>query len=317
MTPTHHRDTARDMVFGIGITLCLFAGAVTMPVIGAVGTFLLPLPVLIYRLKLGRAKGAAVAAIAFAAMAAILGGGSLDLFLFLALLVLGFVLGESFERDFSLEKTMLVASGGLTLAGLLILFFYSRSVGVGIADLISAYVDKNLAVFYEQALQQMGGTEEAKQSFSTYIELAQYIMLRILPGIAVSGILFTAWINLLLARPVLKMAGLPSPEFGSLTRWRAPEMLVWVLIGCFLLLLVPVAGLKLIGMNGLLVMLQIYYFQGIAIVSFFFEKKQIPLVLRWILYLLTLQAFLLVLVISLGLFDMWLNIRKIESNPGD
>jgi uncharacterized protein YybS (DUF2232 family) len=305
------------MVFGVGITLVLFMGAMIMPIIGLVGIFLLPLPVLIYRLKLGRAKGAAIAAIAFMAMAAILGGGTLDLLLFLALLVLGFVLGESFERGFSLEKTMLMASGILTLAGLLFLLFYSHSAGIGIADLISAYVGKNLAL-YREALEQVGATEETRQAFSASLEIVEYVMVRVLPGIAVSGVLFTAWITLLLARPMLKRMNLPCPDFGSLMYWRAPEMLVWVLIGCGLMLLMPVGGLKLIGLNGLLVMLQVYFFQGIAIIAFFFEKKRLPVMARWIMYILiTLQVFLLVLVIGLGIFDMWLNVRKIESNPGD
>jgi uncharacterized protein YybS (DUF2232 family) len=305
------------MVFGVGITLVLFAGAMIMPIVGLVGVFLLPLPVLVYRLKLGRARGAAIATIAFVVMAVVLGGGSLDLFLFLALMVLGFVLGESFERRFSLEKTMLVACGALSLAGLLFLLFYSHSAGVGITDLISAYVEKNLSL-YREALEQMGAAEETRQAFSASLEIVEYVMLRVLPGIAVSGILFTAWITLLLARPVLKRAKLPCPDYGSLMHWRAPEMLVWVLIGSGLLLLMPAGGLKLIGLNGLLVMLQVYFFQGIAIVSFFFEKKRFPLVARWVLYtLISLQVLLLVLVIGLGIFDMWLNVRKIESNPDD
>ena len=317
MTPLHHRNTARDMVFGVGITLFLFAGAMVMPLIGLVGMFLLPLPILVCRLRLGQTKGAAVAALSFAAMAAILGGGSLDLFVFLALLVLGFVLGESFERNYSLEKTMLVACGALTLGSLLALLFYSHSAGIGIADLISAYVHQNM-VLYEEALGQIGAAPETRQALTASIELVESGMLRALPGIAVSGILFTAWVTLLLARPVLRRTDLPCPNFGSLTHWRTPEMFVWILIGCGLLVLMPVGGLKLIGLNGLLVMLQVYFFQGIAIVSFFFEKKRVPLLARWILYpLLTLQVFLLVLVIGLGIFDMWLNVRKIESNPGD
>jgi uncharacterized protein YybS (DUF2232 family) len=69
------------------------------------------------------------------------------------------------------------------------------------------------------------------------------------------------------------------------------------------------------GLNGLLVMLLIYFFQGIAIVSFYFEKMRLPLLARWVLYFFTLQV--LPLVIGLGVFDMWLNVRKIKSNPGD
>jgi len=305
------------MVFGVGITLSLFAGAVIIPIIGLVGMFLLPLPILVYRLKLGQTRGAAVATISFAAMAAVLGGGSLDLFIFLALLVLGFVLGESFERNYSLEKTMLAACATLALGGLLALFFYSRSTGNGITDLISVYVHQN-TVLYQEALDRMGAAQETREAVTALIELIEVWTLKAFPAIAVSGILFTTWITLLLAKPVLRRASLPRPDFGNLTHWRAPEMFVWVLIGCGLLLLMPSGGLKLIGLNGLWIMLQVYFFQGIAIVSFFFEKKRVPLPARWILYpLITLQGFLLILVIGLGIFDMWLNVRKIDSNPGD
>ena len=58
----------------------------------------------------------------------------------------------------------------------------------------------------------------------------------------------------------------------------------------------------------------IYFFQGIAIVSFFFEKKRLPVALRFILYsLIVVQQFLLLLIIGFGFFDMWLNFRKLET----
>jgi len=300
------------MVFGVGITMILFSAAVVMPVFGLVSLFLLPLPVLVYRLKLGRSKGAAVAAIAFVAMAVILGEGSLDLFLFLALLLLGLILGESFERRFSLEKTMVVACGALSLMGFLALLFYSHMSGVGLQALISGYVDQYLAM-YQAAIDQMGATEETRQALYASIDRIQFVMLRMLPGMIVSGIFFTSWITVLLARPLLKRTGLPSPEFGDLTRWKSPEVLIWVLIGCGLMLLIPSGSFKLIGINGLVILLQVYFFQGIAIVAFFFEKKRVPVMLRWLVYtLITFQIFLLIVVIAVGIFDMWLDLRKLS-----
>ena len=67
--------------------------------------------------------------------------------------------------------------------------------------------------------------------------------------------------------------------------------------------------------NGLLILLTVYFFQGIAIVSYFFEKKRFPRLLRLLLYsLIAVQQILLLFVIGLGIFDMWLNFRKIGSS---
>jgi uncharacterized protein YybS (DUF2232 family) len=108
---------------------------------------------------------------------------------------------------------------------------------------------------------------------------------------------------------------IPVPEFGSLNQWRSPEPLVWVAIGCGAMLLLPVAALKIIGINGLIVLMAVYFFQGIAIVSFFFEKKRFPAALRFILYsLIGLQQFLLLLIIGLGFFDMWVDFRKLGAH---
>jgi uncharacterized protein YybS (DUF2232 family) len=57
----------------------------------------------------------------------------------------------------------------------------------------------------------------------------------------------------------------------------------------------------------------IYFFQGIAIVSFYFEKKRFPKILRGILYgLIALQQLVLLLVIAAGLFDVWIDFRRMK-----
>ncbi len=303
------------MVFGICITLALFAGASAIPVLGLLGVFVLPLPVLVYRLRLGRVRGAVVPAVAFAIMVMLFGGGSLDLFLFFALLLLGYILGESLERNFSLEKTVAVTCGGLTLAGLIILFFYSQAVGISIPDLISGYVAESLSV-YQAAADKMGIAEEARQELATSLELIEYVARRTFPAIAVSGMLFTSLITLFLARPILKWVKLPYPDFEEFLLWKAPEMLVWVVIACGAFMLLPAGALKLIGENGLKIMMQVYFLQGIAIIAFLFKKKQVPQVIRWPLYTLLALVFN-IFVVGLGFFDMWLNIRKLGADTGN
>ena len=126
-----------------------------------------------------------------------------------------------------------------------------------------------------------------------------------------------AWTNLLIARPLLKSRSLSCPDFGPLNMWKAPEFLVWAVIGCGLALFIPVAIISAIGKNGLLILMTVYFFQGIAIVAFYFEKKRFPRMVRFFLYtLIALQHLILLAVIGLGFFDMWINFRRSGKQTG-
>jgi uncharacterized protein YybS (DUF2232 family) len=162
----------------------------------------------------------------------------------------------------------------------------------------------------------MGVSQESIQMISNSLENVEYVLIRIIPAIIVASTFFVSWTNLLVAKPILKSRGIFYPSFGSLKLWKAPEFLVWGIIGCSLLLLLPDKTFKFLGLNGLLILLTIYFFQGIAIVSFYFEKKRFPRMLRVFLYsLIALQQVVLIVIIGLGLFDMWINFRKLEHSP--
>ncbi len=157
--------------------------------------------------------------------------------------------------------------------------------------------------------------EENIHMISNSLDHIQYVLVRIIPALFIVSTVFVTWANLLLAKPIFKAKALFYPAFGQLNLWKAPEPLVWGVIGCGLLILLPVNALKMIGLNGILVFLTIYFFQGIAIVSFYFDKKRFPRLLRVFLYsLIALQQVLLFLIVGLGFFDMWLNLRKLKTD---
>jgi len=111
---------------------------------------------------------------------------------------------------------------------------------------------------------------------------------------------------------VLISRSLNYPDFGPLNLWKAPEYLVWGVIGCGLALFLPHTAIKVIGINGLLILMTVYFFQGIAIVSFYFDKKRLPRFVRVFLYtLIALQQLILLAVIGLGFFDLWANFRRL------
>jgi len=311
---TDNGSAAKDIATGTAITLFIFAVTSYLPILGFFCALFIPLPTLFYRSKLGRQIGIFVPAAALVVMAAVMGGIAVDLVFFLELLLLGFMLGEFLTMNLSVEKTILYTCASVLLSGLLGLVLYSNVSNTGITLLVSGYIAMNLKMtmaLYES----MGVSEESLVQLSNSLEQIQYILVRIVPAMVIGSTMFIAWINLLLAKRILTAKGMLFPDFGALNLWKAPDALIWVLITCGGLLLIPGTSLKMLGLNGLLILFIVYFLQGIAVVSYYFEKKRFPRALRLFLYtLIAVQQFILLLVIGLGIFDMWLNFRKIKTD---
>ena len=309
---TGQGDISKDILSGITITVVIFAVSVYMPIIGFVSALLIPLPTLFYRSKLGRTTGAIIPVLTIILMVAVLRGISIDILFFFELLLLGFIMSELFELDLSVEKTLLYACSSVLCTGIVCLLFYSKIAKIGIIALVSEYVAKNLELTLA-LYKDIGVSKETIRMISASLENIQYVLIRIIPAIVIASTFFVSCICLLLSKPMLKRRDLFYPDFGALNLWKAPEPLVWGLIGSGVLLILPYTAFKIIGLNGLLILMTIYFFHGMAIVSFYFERKQFPRILRFFLYsLIALQQVVLLIVIGLGIFDMWLNFRKIE-----
>jgi len=314
---TYSGDIAKDVLSGIAITIFIFTVSIYLPIIGFFCAFFIPLPILFYRSKLGRKRGGIIPAVVVIAMLAISGRISVDIMFFIELLVLGFVLSELIELNLTIEKTILFAAGAVLGTGFAGLVVYSGISNIGIYTLISNYVDKNLEltmVLYEN----MGVSEENIAILSSSLKKIQYALVRIIPAMVIATTIFISWTNLLLARPILTGKKLFYPDFGLLNLWRPPEQLVWGVIASGGMLLLPSGAIKMLGLNGIIVFMTIYFFGGIAIVAYFFDKKKFPRLLRTFLYsLIALQQFVLLFVIGVGFFDTWLNFRKIGIKKSD
>ncbi|GAB6905959.1 conserved membrane hypothetical protein [Desulfosarcina cetonica] len=305
------RGVSKDIATGVMATLVIFSASVFMPVIGFVFSIFIPLPVLFYRTKLGRRHGMIVPLLTIAIIGLVVGSATLDIIFFSGLMLLGFSLSELFEKPLSVEMTIVAACGVVLGTGLGAMLIYSVVKGTGIISLVSTYVGTNLELSLK-LYQEVGIPQETIDTIAGSLDRIQYVLVRLLPSMVAASTLFVAWTNLIAARPLLEHRGLAVPDFGRLNHWRAPDMLIWGVIGSGVIILLPVSGLRLVGVNGLLIMLTIYFIQGIAIVSFFFEKKGLPRPLRVFIYtMIALQQIFLLVVICIGIFDMWINFRKI------
>jgi uncharacterized protein YybS (DUF2232 family) len=308
-------ESSWEIATGVLVTSSIFATAVFMPIIGFFSTIFIPLPILFYRIKLGRQAGLTIGLISLTVMIMVLkslDGLSINILFFIELLLLGYVLSELFEKKMSIEKTVGYACAAVFGSALILIFSYSLFTQTGLLRLVSDYVAQNLELTL-RIYEGMGISQSTLSDIKASLDRIQYILVRIIPSLATSGLLLVAWSNLLIAKPLFKRQLLKYPDFGNLSCWKTPEMLIWGLIGSGLLIIIPFSGLRMIGVNGLITMFTIYFFQGIAIVAFILKKKKIPRMLQTFIYtMIALQQILVLVVVGIGIFDMWIDIRKLN-----
>jgi uncharacterized protein YybS (DUF2232 family) len=305
------------VIVAIAVTTLISMAALHLSVLGPFVGLFVPLPILFYRSKLGRSSGLLILMAVTLIVTSFVGLNSVGTAAFLFELgLVGLILPEVFEMNLSVEKTVGITAGGVLTMGALILALYTLVSTTSPWALASDYVEKSVKLALAM-YREMDVSEEKIDMLSQSLDGILYVMLRIIPAIMIVATLFVVWSNLLLARLVLRSKELFCPDFGRLNQWKAPEHLVWVAIASGVLLLFGHPGLKMLGINGLIVIMMIYFFQGIGIVSFYFEKKQFPKILRILLYgLIAIQQPLLLVVVALGFFDIWIDFRrtrKVES----
>lgn len=265
-----------------------------------------PLPQIFCYLRLGRWAGLSMPFLIFI-IAGFAGSGA-GLGYLLQFAIPGVVLSESILKRFSVEKSCFLALGATVAAIMIFLSLYASAKGLGVAEAVKTAVQNaanEAIVFHEKT----GNSQEHIREFK---ELASFIV-ETVPGIyhslVVIIIMFMLWVNILGLSQVMKRVG-ASPPFGDLSHWRSPEYLVWGVIAGGISLFAGIDFLKVPAVSLLLVLFWIYFFQGMAIVSFFFKKKEVPGFLKGIGYFFIVSN-LAVLVVALGLFDLWFDFRRL------
>jgi hypothetical protein len=146
-------------------------------------------------------------------------------------------------------------------------------------------------------------------------KLTEFI-LRIFPALIILTIWLEGIVNVSLFTRITSRGAFGArqitlrPEFSS---WICPDKLVWGgILGGFLII-TRISLLVTIGINTVILLAAIYFLQGIAIVSFLFKKKKVPLGFRVMGYtLIAVIQVLPILIAAMGLFDIWMDFRKLR-----
>ena len=122
----------------------------------------------------------------------------------------------------------------------------------------------------------------------------------------------------LVAQYFLTRLNYPVKEIGTFSTWRLPEQFVWLFIAGFLMFFSQIQQLVVIGQNIITVVGVIYFAQGLSIVHFFFQERQIPSWGRVLFYgMLFITPQLSVILAIASVFDLWVDFRKNMVNKGE
>lgn len=134
---------------------------------------------------------------------------------------------------------------------------------------------------------------------------------RIFPSLIIVFTVFIVWINVLIGKNVLSKAGIPRSNLTMLASWKTPDFFIWIFIISGVLNFVPHDDINFLALNLFLVICFIYLLQGLAIISFIFQSKNVPVFFRFLFYFfIAIQQFLMIPIAIAGLFDIWVDFRK-------
>lgn len=287
--------------------------AVFVPLAGPFFLFLLPMVLFLNGILNGILKTAVVFLISFSLLllVAVLMKFDVPAIAVFTMGMSGMLMAQITAKHYSVEKTIIYPS--LLIIGAVGFYFIYDAVALSVSpwqlvkNYITFVVEENVNLYSQLPL---------KAEDINFIKNNKQIIMKgfihIFPSMVVIFSILTIWINLLLGKNYLNRAGVIYPALMSLAGWKIPEKMIWIFIASGASLFIPESGINFFSFNLFLVVCFLYLLQGLAIVSFLFQIKNVPAFFRYFFYfLIAVQQFLMIPVIAIGLLDMWVDFRKL------
>ena len=317
MVHTRWLAMSAEVILAALVVVGVLASGSLFPILGVFLSLLSPLPFVLLRLRHGLPGLALALTLTTVAL-----GGLTSVQQGLAFLLEfglpAILLAEGLRRASRPEVVVTGVAALLTLGGVAVLALASDQWARPLAA-VSQHVEALLADMEAFTLR-MGLSGEGPPPLLGSVEKLRTFLLMAFPGLFFAGGLLTASGYVLLLRSLIRrwpaqLGGLTPPPF----RWELPEFLVWAFIGAGILYLTGLPWPQAVGLNVLIILLGLYFLQGLSIAAFLFQRFHLPRLLAAMsVMLLLFQPFLTLLVAGVGLFDVWFAFRRLSlpRSPG-
>lgn len=291
-------------------TVVLFVGGVTVPPFAFALFPLVPQPVLSFGIRYGVMRGMGVVVLALAIL--LWWGGEELAFVYLIFVLLVGLLFLLLGRIRVLEALVLGIAAAVFGAFSAVLFTLYGSWRAIFHDL-SENVNTSLRSAVEMH-EKMGFPQESVAILRERTPQIAETILQLLPAAAFVGLGLVVLFNVVLLCRRFPEKRAHWVALTSLREWKSPDFLVWgVIVSGFALFIPGLELFKTLAANLLLVFGACYFFQGLAIIAFYFNKNNVPRFVRGVVYLfIVFQQIFTLFVVGLGLFDLWVDFRRLR-----
>ena len=295
------------------LVFILFFGLMVFPPLGALIGVLSPFPLVFIYLQRGRQVGIALVALVFVVLLLLVGANQAMLFL-AEYALMALVLGELIRFQLPGDRCIAIsalASGFVSMV-LLVALFGDQDVSV--KEFFAKQVRSHFSQSME-AFESMGENKAEVEEMRVFAEKAAEGFAASYPAFLLIGSLIGAAANYALIRIAWMRVYRPGLFSGrAFSEWICPENLVWGFILSGAALFLGQGMVADAGLNVFLVMLCIYFAQGLSIIVYFLKVRKVPTFFWFILFILIfVQPLLIGLVAGLGVFDIWADFRKLRT----
>jgi uncharacterized protein YybS (DUF2232 family) len=306
-----------EALFLIALSLVLTLMPVVVPGKGLFFTTFTPLPLLVLAVKFPWRYAVRLASLEAACTLII--GGFQSLIFFSQYGLVPVVMAWAIRRHCVVAQTMLWSVGVPLGVGGILFVAYGLFVNQTPYHLLTSYLDQVVETFLQQLqeLEQSQGLDGDR--FETFSKTLSQFVITVFPAFLVINHLITNVVNYALARYYCYRSRpsvcLDPPDFAC---WRSSDYLVWVVLASGVAMLLPSVLISAVALNVFIVTLTIYFLQGIAITVFWSRRTPFSsgmrLLFALVLFLL-LGPLCVMLCIAAGLFDLWIDFRKLRQQP--
>jgi len=297
------------MVRAAALAGAFFLAGGAIPLVGGILMMVAPAPIILY--AVGRPSPnlrATIATLLAVAFVAILAGPLAGLGYFVSFGLATAITCYLLERRSSFEMITTVAAGAMVAASVV-----AALAVMGGADALIKTVHDELAQgmargqdFYKMLGLQTTIPADTQESVIS-------LTMRLSPAF---GVLVAASTILLNLRVFWRWAGpqrLTYALFGDFSRWSASEWLVWLFLASGFAIFIRQQAVSDIALNAFICIAAVYFCQGLAIIGFYFQSLAVPSIVRGIIYLVVFaQPVVAALVCMAGVFDMWIDFRRLK-----
>ncbi len=274
---------------------------------------LIPVPLTFFYVRFGRRTGLVLLTLVFIVLFILIGPKPAVLF-FTEYVVLAGVMAETIRFRLSFDKCILFSALFSAALSIVLLLFVFADREATLLEFFQKQIDGHFTQSIE-ALKTMGDKSEEIKVLQDFAGKASGSLAQAYPSFIALGTLITALVNYYATRFLWRrIDSYDMFHHARFSGWVVPDQVIWILIGSSAVFLLADNVLGAIGINLLLMALVAYFFQGLAITIYFLESRNVP-VFFWVLifFVILLQPLLVGASIGLGIFDTWMDLRKVRA----